>query len=144
MRVLIADGAETVRSALRLLLELRLTQVEIVEAQSVEDVERHAQDGPIDIALIDWDLRVGGGRDAIKALRQKQPKVPTIVLSGRPEVRQEAPAAKADAFVSKGDPPEKLLSTLNALVRGAAGTRHSCAHSAARFPTHQTLLCVLL
>jgi DNA-binding NarL/FixJ family response regulator len=31
------------------------------------------------------------------------------VLSGRPEIRSEALAVGADAFVSKADPPDKLL-----------------------------------
>jgi DNA-binding NarL/FixJ family response regulator len=39
-----------------------------------------------------------------------RPKV--IALSGRPEVRQAALDAGADAFVSKGDSPERLLETL--------------------------------
>jgi hypothetical protein len=32
-----------------------------------------------------------------------------IALSGLPAARQEALAAGVDSFVSKGDPPEKLL-----------------------------------
>lgn len=35
-----------------------------------------------------------------------------IALSGHLEAREEALGAGADAFVSKGDPPERLLSTL--------------------------------
>ena len=42
-----------------------------------------------------------------------------VALSGLPEARREALAAGADAFVSKGDPPEKLL----AAVRGCRRKR---------------------
>jgi hypothetical protein len=35
-----------------------------------------------------------------------------IVLSGQPKVEQEALHARADAFVSKADPPERLLATI--------------------------------
>ena len=35
-----------------------------------------------------------------------------IALSGRPEARQAALDAGVDAFVSKGDPPERLFGDL--------------------------------
>ena len=38
-----------------------------------------------------------------------------IVLSGRPEARQMALAAGADEFVSKIDPPEKLLAAIHTM-----------------------------
>jgi CheY-like chemotaxis protein len=40
-----------------------------------------------------------------------------IVLSGRPEVRQAALAAGAEAFVSKADAPQQLLAALRRLVQ---------------------------
>jgi DNA-binding NarL/FixJ family response regulator len=115
MRFLIADGAAAVRSALRLLLlENRLG--EILEAQNVREIEHLIQDNAVDIALIDWNLRFGSGSSAIQIIRQHQPHVVIVILSGRPETQQRALEAGADAFVSKGDPPEALLSTINALA----------------------------
>jgi hypothetical protein len=35
-----------------------------------------------------------------------------IALSGRPEARQAALGAGADAFASKGDPPERVLAVI--------------------------------
>ena len=40
-----------------------------------------------------------------------------IVINTRPELREQALAEGADAFVCKGDPPEKLLATLKILGR---------------------------
>jgi DNA-binding NarL/FixJ family response regulator len=37
-----------------------------------------------------------------------------IALSGRSEARLAALSAGADAFVSKGDPPERLLAAIRA------------------------------
>ena len=38
-----------------------------------------------------------------------------IVLSGRPEYRKNAIAAGADAFVSKVDPPDRLLDAISSI-----------------------------
>jgi DNA-binding NarL/FixJ family response regulator len=46
------------------------------------------------------------------ALRHACPGLGIIVLSGRPEASRAALAAGADAFVSKGNPPEHLLSAI--------------------------------
>jgi DNA-binding NarL/FixJ family response regulator len=43
-----------------------------------------------------------------------------IALSGRPEARRAALDAGVDAFVSKGDPPERLLSMLEAALQTAS------------------------
>ena len=37
----------------------------------------------------------------------------SVALSGRPEERQVALDAGVDAFVSKADPPERLLATID-------------------------------
>jgi hypothetical protein len=53
------------------------------------------------------------------ALRQVYPDLMVVALSARPEERQAALEAGADAFVSKTDPPECLLEAIQAatLVR---------------------------
>jgi DNA-binding NarL/FixJ family response regulator len=69
-----------------------------------------------DVVLLDWELpRQSAGQhgdSALDDLRGAFPESFVIALSGLPEARQEALAASADAFVSKGDPPEKLLAAV--------------------------------
>ena len=50
-------------------------------------------------------------------LNRKAFALNVIALSGLPEARHEALAAGADDFVSKGDPPEKLLAAVEGYVR---------------------------
>jgi DNA-binding NarL/FixJ family response regulator len=38
-----------------------------------------------------------------------------MIMSSRPEVRRDALEAGADVFMSKGDPPERLLMALDEL-----------------------------
>jgi DNA-binding NarL/FixJ family response regulator len=72
-----------------------------------------------DLVLVDWTLAGPGDNGVVAALRELSPRPRVIALSGRPEHRDEAIAAGVDAFVSKGDPPDHLLSTVRATLAGA-------------------------
>jgi DNA-binding NarL/FixJ family response regulator len=66
-----------------------------------------------DIALLDWELPGQSGASALAKLRAVRPDLIVVALSGLPEARQAALDAGADVFVSKGDPPERLLEAVN-------------------------------
>ncbi|MDD4859465.1 MAG: response regulator transcription factor [Dehalococcoidales bacterium] len=110
MHIIIADDQPDVRSALRLLLGqdagTSLTEVVNYEALLTE-VET---DSP-EIVLLDWELP-GSSAGVIQALHAHHAGLAVIVLSSRPEMRHDAMAAGADAFVCKGDPPEELLTVI--------------------------------
>ena len=113
MRVLLADDQSKVRSALRLILEQQpdLNVLgEAVDAQGLLDWVRLVCP---DVVLLDWELPGLPRHDLLSTLRARCPHLKVIALSGRPEARQAALAAGADAFVSKGDPPEQLLAAVN-------------------------------
>lgn len=112
MRILLADNQARVRFALRVLLE-RQPGLEVVdEAASSEQVAAHASRSCPDLVLLDWNLASASGSDLLLALRRACPGLGIIILSGRPEARDAALAAGADAFVSKGNPPEELLAAI--------------------------------
>ncbi len=121
MRVLIADGAPKVRSALTLLVRQRQEGAEIVQATSVADLDRLAALPQIDVALVDWSLPRGGGRAAAAALRQRWPQAYIVILSGRPEAEDDARSVCPDAFVSKGYPPDDLEEILDRIADCSVG-----------------------
>jgi len=111
MDILIADDQPKVRLGLRVLLE-RLSGLKVVgEAVDVEELLAQAQVCP-HVVLLDWELPGLRARPVLSTLRGICPDVAVIALSGRPEARQAALSAGADAFVSKGDPPERLLAAV--------------------------------
>ena len=111
MRIFVADPQARVRFALRVLLE-RQPDVEVVgEVAGLQDLLSHAALPCADVILLDWDL-VGPGGGLLLSLRHDHPSLGVIVLSGRPEAREAAMSAGADAFVSKGNPPEHLLAAI--------------------------------
>jgi DNA-binding NarL/FixJ family response regulator len=119
-RIMIADRRPRIRFALCALLK-RQPGIEIVgEAKDADDLERQVQAAHPDVVLVDWRLEGLATGDLLADLRESVPQLYVIVLSGRPEARCAALAAGADAFVSKADPPNKLLAALNSFQRPEA------------------------
>jgi DNA-binding NarL/FixJ family response regulator len=130
MKILIADDQSGVRSALRLILEQHPECSIVAEADNTMDLlEKAAQTNP-DLVLLDAELAglpdkrgeqiPGALEELIARLQGECCEVRVIVLSIRPEVRGQVMACGVDAFVSKADPPDSLLSTIKQLCLGGA------------------------
>ena len=123
MHVLLADDQSKVRSALRLLLEQQPGVSILGEAVDVTGLLDWVKAACPDVVLLDWELpgleadnpSTDSGQGLLPTLRELCPRLKVIALSGRPEARRAALDAGVDAFVSKGDPPERLLKTLRAV-----------------------------
>lgn len=123
MRILLADDQPKVRFALRALLERQPDMQVVGEAGSGPDLS--AQIGPTypDLVLLDWELPGESVADTLSTLRAAYPTLRVIALSGRSEARQAALRAGVDAFVSKSDPPERLLAAIRDGVQGRSSRR---------------------
>ncbi len=121
MRVLLADDQKELRSALRLLLEQEPDTVLVGEVTEVAALIGEVMSAVPDLLLLDWELpelkAADAGKRLLHSLHGQHPHLLVIVLSGRPESSRSALAAGANAFVSKTEPPEKLLAALNSLRR---------------------------
>lgn len=120
MRVLVADNQAKVRSALRLLLEHQPDVETLGEAVDATGLLDWVKATHPDLVLLDWELPGLPPDTLLSLLRSHHPGLHVIALSGRPETGQAALRAGADAFVSKGDPPEVLITTIEAFRRRGA------------------------
>lgn len=118
MRILVADDLPQVRSALRLFLEHQLPYCVIDEVADAKALLGQVQAAPPDLALLDWNLPGLAENDTLRRLRRCYPDLLIIVLSGQAEAHSLALAAGADAFVSKGQSPEHLLTILDKFQHG--------------------------
>jgi DNA-binding NarL/FixJ family response regulator len=115
MRVLLADDEPKVRAALRLILE-QLKEVEIVgDVDDAASLISQIRQSRPDLLLLDWELP--GLRPGLccTELRQQNQPLKVIVLSGRCPAPQSVLASGADAFISKGESPDRLFATLRAM-----------------------------
>ena len=115
MRVLVADDQAKVRSALRVLLGQHLNWEVIGEIGEAEQLFVQIGRSRPDVVLLDWELPGLVYDGEFSALRARFPDTKVVALSGRPEARCAALEVGVDAFVSKMDSPECLLSTLATL-----------------------------
>jgi CheY-like chemotaxis protein len=116
MRILLADDNVEIRAALRLLLE-ELGEEDILEARDLGQALAALQGAGADVILLDWELPRGdyaGGDTAqfVQGSKQRAPGCRVIAMSGRPESRLESLRAGCEGFVSKNDPPDRLLALL--------------------------------
>jgi DNA-binding NarL/FixJ family response regulator len=123
---LLADDQAQVRFALRVLLE-REPGLEVTgEAVDAEDLLAQVRLVCPDAVLLDWELPGLATAGGLSALHKSRPGLTVIALSGKPEACRAALQAGANAFVSKTDPPERLLAVIEQCCeqRDAESQRH--------------------
>ena len=121
-RVYLADAKPEERSALRLLL-LDLKMEVAGEAADWATTLAQAPVSRTDMLLIDWDLLPNSPTAALEELRKACPAALVIILISHLDARQQAAlSAGADAFISKGETPERVAERL----RVAAASVRTC------------------
>ena len=113
-RVYIADAKFVERSALRLLL-LGLKMKVVGEAADWSTTLAQTPVSRTDMLLVDWALLPEAPSAAFEELRKVCPTALVIVLISHLDCRQQAAlSAGADAFISKGEMPERVAERLRA------------------------------
>ncbi len=115
IHIVLADDQAPLRSALHLWLEQETRLHVVGEATDAASLMDQIAQTPPDLILLDWELPGMPIAHMLPLLNQELPNTHIIALSSRPEARQAALAAHVDAFVSKGEPPEKLLAAIGQL-----------------------------
>lgn len=117
-RVLIADQLPLVRAGLRLLIGQSDGLTVAGEAVDATNLIRLAREQSADVILLEWGLP-GQSAGTMRALRASRPHMAVIALSANPEMRPRALDAGVDGFVSKLDPPDRLLDMVRRCLRNA-------------------------
>ena len=117
-RVYIADAKTEERSALRLVLQ----DLRMDIAGEASDWATTLMLMPVsrtDILLVDWDLLPNSPTSALDTLRKACPAAIIIILISHLDARQQAAlSAGADAFISKGESPDRVAERLRSVAAG--------------------------
>lgn len=118
--VLIVDDDEEMRAVLRVFLEQKGYRV--VEVADAAAALTAVSAEPLDVAIVDKELRGASGLDLLPALRRTRPQVRVIFITafGGPHVAEEARRRGADCYLEK---PFRVGRIIDA-VEAAAGHRH--------------------
>jgi DNA-binding NarL/FixJ family response regulator len=115
MRVLLADDEMNVRSALKLLLEQESGVSVAGEVTNYTELALQVKNINPDLVLLDWELPGELGREFLNTIRRDYPRTRVVVLSSQPDIKRRALSDGATAFVSKEEPPERLISVIRRL-----------------------------
>ena len=116
IRVLIVDDQPRARKSVRALLSTWQRIGEIYEAGNGREAVQLVGECQPNVVLMDVRMPEMDGLQATVQIKALWPRVKVVVLSMHLEYRDEALAAGADAFVGKGEPADRLLAVLSAIV----------------------------
>lgn len=112
VRVYIANVRTEERSALRLMLQ-NLNMEVVGDASDWITTFAHAPATNFNMLIVDWDLLPGDAVASLSALRRVCSDAIIIILTSHLDARQQAArSAGADAFISKGEMPNRLADRL--------------------------------
>jgi DNA-binding NarL/FixJ family response regulator len=113
-RVFVADTLPAIRSALRLVLH-DLNMLVVGEASDWDTVLAQAASTHPDLVLVEWAMIPTATGATLSDLRRTCPAAIVIVLISHLDAREQAAlAAGADAFISKGETPDRVAEHLRA------------------------------
>lgn len=114
--ILIVDDDKSVRESLKMILEYEHYEVEFAEngEQALQRLDRF----PVNVVLLDVKMSGMDGIEVLTKIRQKNEKLPVVMISGHGTIETAVEATKLGAFdfLSKPLDRDKLLVTIrNAL-----------------------------
>lgn len=123
VRILLIDDHAIFRSGLGMLLRSGVGNVQVLEANSLEEAMCRTMEAP-DMLLLDILLQGLNGLDGIAPLKNKWPQTPVVMLSSdaAPETIRQALARGAAAFISKAETADNMLSIVKQVLRGKSAS----------------------
>ncbi len=120
IRIGIVDDHAIVRRGLRHYLaehvDLRVTG----EANNGRAALELARSGEIDVLLLDISMPDQGGVEALKAIRERFPDLPILILSGFPEAHYATALLRqgANGYLNKECDPQEIVQAIHTVFRG--------------------------
>lgn len=113
-RILIVDDSPSFRRGMRALLEIQPDIQVVGEAPDGSKALEWIEELQPSLVLLDAQMPGMTGVEVAQQIKSRWPKTKVILMTMYPDYRSKAIEAGADAFMTKGIPPEQLL----AIIRG--------------------------
>ena len=122
MRLFIADGNSSIRLSLQMYLQQEPGLYVTGMASEAEGLPAQLEASRPDVLLLDSHLPGAPMPGLLADIRGLESPPRIAVLSIKPEEREPAISAGADAFISKNAPPEELLEAIRSLRETTANS----------------------
>lgn len=113
--ILCVDDDESGLAIRKMLLETE--GYDVITALSGTEALALLQERSIHAVILDFQMPYMDGAEVAARIREQRLHLPIILLSGYPESVPGDALALVDAFIKKGEGPERFLSVVSALVR---------------------------
>lgn len=120
IRVILADDHAVVRRGLHQILA-EPGDIEVVgQAAEYGELMTLMRDTECDVLVLDISMPGKSGMDTLKIVKERQPRLPVLILSMFPEDQYALRALKAGAagYVTKDTAPERLVEAVRTAARG--------------------------
>ena len=115
-RILIVDDNPSFRKGMQALLEIQPDmQVAGIAPDGRNALELIEKAQP-DLVLLDAQMPGMTGIEAARRMKGSHPEIRVIMMTLYPDYRSKAVEAGADAFITKGIPPEHLLTVIRGIM----------------------------
>jgi CheY-like chemotaxis protein len=116
-RILIVDDNSSFRKGMRALLDIQPDMEVVGEAPSGHAAMELVVEICPDLVLLDAQMPGMTGVAVTRRIKRLQPQTKIILLTMYSDYRSKAIEAGADAFITKGLPPEHMLSVIRGIIR---------------------------
>lgn len=121
MNILVVDDHPLYRSGVVFTLQNTGLAVDVVECATLESALQRLDDGlRADLVILDLQMPGYSGLDSVRAMRNRRPDIPVLVLSGNedPAVVRECIELGAFGFVPKSAPSDQFHAALKLVLSG--------------------------
>jgi len=115
MRILIVDDNHSFRKGMRALLSIQPDMKVTGEAPNGHTAMEMIQELHPDLVLLDAHMPGMTGVEVTRQIKSQWPQVKVILMTMYADYRSKSIEAGADAFMTKGIPPEHVLSVIRGI-----------------------------
>lgn len=116
-RIIIIDDSQSFRKGMKALLEIQPDmQVTGLSPSGQKGIELIEALHP-DLVLLDAQMPGLSGMEVTREIKKKWPQIKVILMTMYVDFRERAIESGVDAFVTKGVPPEDMLSVIRGIIK---------------------------
>lgn len=116
IRILVVDDSSSFRMGMRALIEIQPDMQEVGLASNGSKALELIDELRPDLVLLDAQMPDLTGIEVTQKIKSRWPEVKVILMTMYPDYRTKSIEVGADAFLTKGLPPEHVLSLIRGIV----------------------------
>jgi DNA-binding NarL/FixJ family response regulator len=123
IRVLIVDDSSSFRMGMRALLEIQPDMEVAGEARSGDEAIESLEQLQPDLILLDMKMPGLTGVEVTRQIKNRWPQMKIVLMTMFADYCSKSINAGVDAFITKGIPPEDVLSVIRGIGRPGSPER---------------------